>query len=823
MSGWFLEGIAIEGFRGINNEGSPLSLKFKQDSVNSVSAPNGVGKSSIFDAALYAISGRIPKLDVLPAAERGEAHYLNLFHGGGEGSIALTLAPAAGGALVTVTVTRKAGGTRTVAATGGQNGESILRELNREFVLLDGKTFQQFMDDKPLDRGRGFAGLLGLKRYSDLRQSLGAIQNTRAFNNHFSMRELTGRKLTAERNSDRALAGIKESYKALVGEDYDPVLRADAFEAKVHSALAGIEILKPHCLGKAFADIDPSECVDAAKMAEGGADRDRLSKIIREKGDWEKATRLMPSDTDAQSLVELAKAREEALQKTSGDAFRSMYVAAERVLADDGWEDKSLCPVCDRGGQNSVLEYVRSRIADFDAATSRASDIAKAWADKGWAQLSVLEGLAAKEGEPLLFAQTTDAAKTGAVSSGDTDGLKAWRSELLKRAEAEMSRLDEEKGALEAKLPSKLTAVVEKAEAARRLQGHLKDREEATAEQSAADLELKRVERVKGFLDDAYAAFAKAEADASARRLLTIEPLCRDIFQSIMHEAIVPSLKKREGSEDLSIGLAEFWTVQNVSAQAVLSESFRNAFAMSVYLAAASLYGGAARFLILDDVTSSFDSGHQFHLMNVIRDRFARPGNPNGPQVVLLSHDTVLEKLFNTNASNGGWWHQCIQGTARTAVLPQSGAVNKVRDATLDLLNVGNVMDAAPRIRQYLEFKLEEVISKVKIPVPIDIAFSDERHMAKNLLDAIQANVKLQEAAASLVLEQGQRQALNIAIATIVGNYVSHWSTGQGQAFSAGALKGVMKAIDDFADCFRFEDPPGSGNKRYYKALDRKI
>ncbi|QOG21698.1 hypothetical protein [Bradyrhizobium sp. SEMIA] len=156
-------------------------------------------------------------------------------------------------------------------------------------------------------------------------------------------------------------------------------------------------------------------------------------------------------------------------------------------------------------------------------------------------------------------------------------------------------------------------------------------------------------------------------------------------------------------------------------------------------MAAASLYGGGAKFLILDDVTSSFDSGHQFHLMNVIKGQFARPGVPGGPQVILLSHDTVLEKLFNTNANEGGWWHQCIQGTARTSVLPQSGAIHKIRDATHAFLDTGNTDDAAPRIRQYLEFKLEEVISRVGIPVPIGIAFNDDKHMAKNLIDAIKA------------------------------------------------------------------------------------
>jgi hypothetical protein len=51
MSAWQLQSIEIEGLRGINNEGDPLALHFKVASVSSVSAPNGVGKSSIFDSS----------------------------------------------------------------------------------------------------------------------------------------------------------------------------------------------------------------------------------------------------------------------------------------------------------------------------------------------------------------------------------------------------------------------------------------------------------------------------------------------------------------------------------------------------------------------------------------------------------------------------------------------------------------------------------------------------------------------------------------------------------------------------------------------------
>ncbi|MGQ3291847.1 MAG: ATP-binding protein, partial [Shinella sp.] len=150
MTGWLLKELSIEGFRGINNNGAPLTLKFKSDRINSVFAQNGVGKSSIFDALTYALTGRIARLAELPTAEGGERYYQNRFHPTGIGTIGLTVTPEVGGADVTITVVRQPDGARTASCSDGQDADALLAELNREFVLLDARTFQRFIDNKPL-------------------------------------------------------------------------------------------------------------------------------------------------------------------------------------------------------------------------------------------------------------------------------------------------------------------------------------------------------------------------------------------------------------------------------------------------------------------------------------------------------------------------------------------------------------------------------------------------------------------------------------------------------------------------------------------------
>lgn len=818
MSGWFLTKVAIEGFRGINNQGDPLELKFKADKVNSVFATNGIGKSSIFDAITYALTGAIPKLKGLPSAEAGESYYLNRFHPADYGTVALTLTPEAGGGDMVVTITRHENGNRTVATSDGSNGEAILRELNREFVLLDARTFQKFIEDKPLERGRDFAGLLGLNSYSTLRKSLEAAANTRAFNNFFDATGTTAKNTHAEGDLAKATASVKEAYKVLIGDDLDPAMPEEDLTAKAHSALAHIALIKPECEGRKFADISPDDCLKLVKEAEGGTDRERLAQVIRAEAAFDAAVTQVPAADHIEALKSLAVAYDEALEKTRGDDFLKLFQLTTRILESEQWAEKGQCPACDKQSDHSLLDHVKAKAAQYDAVSQASAALKAEWTALGWSNLNKLDELTRSNGEPGFVQPAAALIMAGSFTAAAAGTFIAKVSEAAERGKARLGELRKEKDALEAKLPRSLVELTEKVEAARRLQKGLKDATFARNEAATLKAKIARVSRVKTFLDAVNSGFADAESDAATRRLAAVEPICQDLFKNIMFADVVPSIHKRAGSADLSISLSNFHTLSNVSAQAVLSESYRNAFAISVYLAAASLYGGAPRFLIFDDVTSSFDGGHQYHLMQVISSSFARPGMAGGPQVIVLSHDTLLEKYFNTQVNNGIWWHQRIEGSPRTAVLPQSNAVNRVRDSILSFLNAGNAIDGGSRIREYLEFRLEEVINRCRIPVPIDVAISDDKRLCSAYLDAIKEAVKLHKAAGSLILTAPQEAGLNTAMMTIVSNYLAHWNTGQTASFTANALLGVMQAVDNFTECFKFEPVPGA-QRKYYRNL----
>ena len=213
MPRYFLKRLAIEGFRGINNENDPLDIGFEPNSVNSVFAVNGIGKSSIFEALCYAIHGTIPKLQSLQQQERPQDYYCNRFHSRNAASILAEFQPDDATAPVAIRIDRDVGGNRMVSSPSGHaDPEGFLSTLQEAFALLDYRTFVRFVEESPLRRGRTFSPLLGLADYSDCRQALQAASDSLALNNDFGIKGLTIAVEAAQNAAQQALVNLEASY-----------------------------------------------------------------------------------------------------------------------------------------------------------------------------------------------------------------------------------------------------------------------------------------------------------------------------------------------------------------------------------------------------------------------------------------------------------------------------------------------------------------------------------------------------------------------------------------------------------------------------------
>ena len=201
---------------------------------------------------------------------------------------------------------------------------------------------------------------------------------------------------------------------------------------------------------------------------------------------------------------------------------------------------------------------------------------------------------------------------------------------------------------------------------------------------------------------------------------------------------------------------------------------------------------------MLDDVTSSFDGGHQFNLMELLRNRISPPTNPDGLQVILLTHDTLLEKYLDKATQTGTWYHQKLIGRPPNGpVLTEQHNANRVRQRALDFLNAGQTEAAGPWIRQYLEAVLSQIIRKTDIRVPVDYAMDDNKKMVKNALDAIADEINLHNRGGTLILEPQQvSDASNTLVPSLVSNYCVHYATGACAGVTAHVLLGVLDDVD---------------------------
>jgi hypothetical protein len=258
----------------------------------------------------------------------------------------------------------------------------------------------------------------------------------------------------------------------------------------------------------------------------------------------------------------------------------------------------------------------------------------------------------------------------------------------------------------------------------------------------------------------------------------------------------------------------------------LLSESYRNAVAASIFLASATRHSGVPRFMVLDDVTSSFDAGHQFSLMDTIRSRLrhgAVGGVANGLQFIILSHDTSLEKYFDRLNGTAEWHHQKLQGMPpRGRLMVSAQEADRLKAHAQQHLNSGQIDIGEPFVRQYLEYKLGQIITRLGVLVPPDYATRGDKRTLSTFTDAITQAVTLYQAAGRCVLSAQQIADLqNRHAPAIIANYLSHYETGAGNPFNAYALLGVLQNVDDLAECFMWTDP-ADGQRKYYRALDRQ-
>lgn len=830
MSRYFLASMSIEGFRGINNDGDPLVLGFRHDAVNSIHAPNGVGKSSIFEALYFSLYGKVPRLDGMQDAERGESYIVNKFHPAQQATVALVFKSDDGTPDVSITVTRTVAGGRVVTSPSGHaNPDSFLADLCEDFVLVDYPRFASFVDCSALDRGRSFASLVGMSRYSQLRQALDGVKNTRNINNDLGLSALA----TEVNAENRALLGVEgrilAAHQEVTGAAGGQMADTAALIAQVTAGLAGIALFAPLLADASVMDLDFDAAERLVDQEEGGAARKTLDSlntaVTTLRGLQVSEAEL--AETDA--LVTAAKARDDAMRKVGAASLHALLKGALAVVNGADWHDPNVCPVCENAGEGPLQDQLNAKIALYDEAEQFDVELNRQVLSAGCVgklrQLEEQARLGVADADriaPVLMLS----ARQLSVSTADLERAKDALPTLEAKRVEMLATVDAEIATLQASLPPSLVAVTRTLGQAMQFRDAVTEYERTLPALAAKRAKLAKINRWKTFITNVAGQFATAESTLANARITDIQVSCQELFGNLVRGGpdVRPTLNRAQNTEQVDLKLADFFGLPDQSARALLSESYRNAVAASIFMAAATRHQGVPRFMVLDDVTSSFDAGHQFSLMDTIRTklRFGAPnGVPGGLQFIILSHDTSLEKYFDRLNGTKEWNHQKLQGMPpRGRLMIAAQQADRLKAQAEQYLNAGQIDIGEPFVRQYLEYKLGQVITRLEIPVPPDYATRGDKRTLSTYVDAITAAVSLYQAAGRCVLSAQQIADLQSHhMPSIMANYVSHYETGAGNPFNAYALLGVLQSVDALASCFAITDPV-TNQTRYYRRLD---
>ncbi|MBZ0215202.1 MAG: hypothetical protein K8F25_01495, partial [Fimbriimonadaceae bacterium] len=165
--------------------------------------------------------------------------------------------------------------------------------------------------------------------------------------------------------------------------------------------------------------------------------------------------------------------------------------------------------------------------------------------------------------------------------------------------------------------------------------------------------------------------------------------------------------------------------------QKYLSESHLNSLGIALFLANARIFNKQARFLVLDDIVTSFDTSHRRRLLRLLRDEFAEW------QIIILTHESIWFELIKKEMPQDGWLFHELRSD------PENGILLDESPATLKAIieKKKGKEDVSNDLRKLLESVLKDICYALEVKVAFRFNDDNERRMIEELMGRLRATL----------------------------------------------------------------------------------
>ncbi len=226
--------------------------------------------------------------------------------------------------------------------------------------------------------------------------------------------------------------------------------------------------------------------------------------------------------------------------------------------------------------------------------------------------------------------------------------------------------------------------------------------------------------------------------------------------------------------------------------QKYFSESHLNCFGISFFLASVVAFNKENKFLILDDIISSFDTNHRKRFADLLFEKFS------DYQIVLLTHEEEWFQYVRQLAKKKGWLINDIQWTeAKGTHLDE--LPNDLKELIETSIDNGNISFLGNPIRKYLEHILKGICLNLEVKMSFRFNDLNEKRMPDEMLNELKSKINKSSTELKAKIPVIDR----LANSSLLGNLLSHDNPFNPKM---GDLKAFWDDILEFEKIFHCQD-----------------
>lgn len=612
---------------------------------------------------------------------------------------------------------------KTSATFANDHVAQLVSDLKSDNIILRHADIVNFLDKTKGGKREAIADIIG---YSEITKFRNVILQTK-------------NQLEKETEYTTAKQQIQRLQSGMISEVGQVVPNRNEF----YSVAA--KVMKPFALKTLVTD--EGSYTEALEELRGQGSSEEKIRLAERLAQLEKACVDLVADIDqlsddATAFTDIYNALAKESENVNKLRLSDFLTRGKAVLDDKVFTDPQ-CPFCLEPYELAKLQHevgkrletLKALQKQLDEAGTLKDALAEAVTNAGVKTKTIIESYSDLED----FSSLIETAKSARLNLRDY--LKALKSAFEDKkvfdvsvdfdADLKALRLESEKAAEQAK------------EAAKKLQ--LTELEKKVA---AASTKLKMVsDQVNDFatyqkIKDAYEvqiitlssmleAFIKVQNSTLQAVLDTISSDVGDFYKALHPKESVDKVRlTMVGDEGVEFQYA-FHGKPTQPPRKYLSESHLNSLGVVLFLANARIFNKHAKFLVLDDIVTSFDTSHRRRLLRLLRDEFS------DWQIIILTHENVWFDIIKSEMGQHGWiFHEVKSDGANGIVLESSPATLKEI-----IEQKKGKEDVTNDLRKLLELVLKSICQSLEVKVAFRFNEFNEKRMSGELISALRSTL----------------------------------------------------------------------------------